>query len=431
MKEQLEYLIEHLDKTQWWPLSKLELAQQKELGNVVKHHAAHTPQFKQRLQAQGLTPADITTLAGLTKLTPFTKRDIQLAGDDFNAKVVPSSHLPISIAQSSGSTGQPVTVKRTNISELFWGALAIRDHQWYGRDYSGKLTAIRVLQEYKELEQWGPPVSVLYGSGRAQGIPVSTDIKEQVRLLNEFQPNIIIVHAGALAAIVEVWAREGYTLNELEHIKNVGDTVRQPLRDRVREVTGLEIEDNYSSSEVGCMAIQCPTSGLYHIMSESLIVEILKEDGTACKEGEVGRVVVTDLYNAASPLIRYDLGDHAEVGGACTCGRHLPTIKRVLGRDRNLLIRPDGSKVWPPGGRKTLEKYNITQWQISQYAVDDLEYRIVRDTPLTEEQHRDMTLAVNDMLKFPGTIRLVEMTEIPLGKSGKYEESICLIKETP
>ena len=431
MKEQLEYLVQHLDKTQWWTLSKLEFAQQKELANVVKHHAAYTPQFKQRLQAQGLTPADISTLAGLTKLKPFTKRDIQTAGDDFNARVVPSSHLPVSIAQSSGSTGQPVTVKRTNISELFWGALAIRDHQWYGRDYTGKLTAIRVLQEYKELEQWGPPVSVLYGSGRAQGIPVSTDIKEQVRLLNEVQPNIIIVHAGALAAIVEVWAREGYALTELEHIKNVGDTVRQPLRDRVRAVTGLEIEDNYSSSEVGCIAIQCPTSGLYHIMSESLIVEILKEDGTACKEGEVGRVVVTDLYNAASPLIRYDLGDHAEVSAACTCGRHLPTIKRVLGRDRNLLIRPDGSKVWPPGGRKTLEKYDVTQWQVVQYAVDDLEYRIVRDNPLTVEQHRDMTAAVNDMLKFPGTIRLVEMTEIPLGKSGKYEESICLIKETP
>jgi len=430
MKEQLEHLIEHLDKTQWWPLAKLEYAQEKELVNVVKHHAAHTEHFRQRLQEQGLTVADVSTITGLTKLKPFTKRDIQLAGNTFNSAVVPPSHLPVSISQSSGSTGQPVTVKRTMISELFWGALAVRDHQWYNRDYKGRLTAVRVLQDYKELEQWGAPVSVLYGSGRAQGIPVSTDIKEQVRLLKEFQPNIIIVHAGALAAIVEEWARDGYSMTNLEHIKNVGDTVRQPLRDRVREVTGLEIEDNYSSSEVGCMAIQCPTSGLYHIMSESLIVEILDEHGQACKEGEVGRVVVTDLYNAASPIIRYDLGDHAEVGGSCSCGRHLPTIKRVLGRDRNLLTRPDGTRFWPPGGRKTLEKYNVKQWQVVQYAVDDLEYRIVRDEPLTEEQHQAMTLAVNDMLKFPGTIRLVEMTEIPLGKSGKYEESICLIKET-
>jgi phenylacetate-CoA ligase len=430
MKEQLEHLIKHLDKTQWWPLSKLELAQEKELANVVKHHAVHTEHFKQRLQAHGLNAADVSTLTGLTKLKPFTKRDIQLAGDAFNSAVVPPSHLPVSISQSSGSTGQPVTVKRTMISELFWGALAVRDHQWYNRDYKGKLTAIRVLQEYKQVEQWGSPVSLLYGSGSAQAIPVSTDIKEQVRLLKTFQPNIIIVHAGALAAIVEEWARDGYSLTNLEHIKNVGDTVRQPLRDRVREVTGLEIEDNYSSSEVGCIAIQCPSSGLYHIMSESLIVEILNEDGAACQEGEVGRVVVTDLYNAASPIIRYDLGDHAEVGGTCSCGRHSPTIKRVLGRDRNLLNRPDGTRFWPPGGRKTLEKYNVKQWQIIQYAVDHLEYRIVRDEPLTEEQHTQLTAEVNSMLKFPGTIRLVEMTEIPLSKSGKYEESICLIKET-
>lgn len=429
MKTALENLIGHLHKTQWWPLNKLESSQEKELVNVIKHHATYTPHFKQRLTAQGLTPADVSTLAGLTKLTPFTKRDIQLAGDTFDSSVIPPTHLPVSIAQSSGSTGQPVSIKKTKLNELFWGGMAIRDHQWYNRDYKSKLTAIRVISEYSEIEQWGGPVSLLYGSGPAQGIPVSTDIKEQVKLLNKFQPNIIIIHAGALAAIVEEWARDGYSLTELKHIKNVGDTVRQPLRDRVREITGLEIEDNYSSSEVGCMAIQCPTSGLYHIMSESLIVEILDETGKACKEGEVGRVVVTDLYNAASPIIRYDLGDHAEVGGQCSCGRHLPTIKRVMGRDRNLLIRPDGTRFWPPGGRKTLEKYNVIQWQIVQHAIDDIEYRIVRDTPLTEDQHKDMTIAVNDMLKFPGTIRLVEMSSIPLGKSGKYEESICLIKE--
>lgn len=427
MKLALEKLVEHLDKTQWWPLARLEFAQQKELVNVVKHHATHTDHFKQRLQAQGLTAADVSTLAGLTRLRPINKSDIQLAGDNFYSTAIPPSHLPTSISQSSGSTGQPVSVKRTTISELFWGALAIRDHQWYDRNYQGRLTAVRVLQEYKELEQWGPPVSVLYGSGTAQGIPVSTDIKEQVRLLNEFQPNIIIIHAGALAAIVEEWAQHGYSLANLEHIKNVGDTVRQPLRDRVREVTGLEIEDNYSSSEVGCMAIQCPASGLYHIMSESLIVEILDDAGNACQEGQVGRVVVTDLYNAASPIIRYDLGDHAEVGGACSCGRHLPTIRRVLGRDRNLLTRPDGTKFWPPGGRSTLSKYGVRQWQIVQYALDNVEFRVVVTTPLTKEQHKEMTHAVNDMLKFPGTVRLVEMDTIPLSKSGKYEESICLI----
>ena len=164
MKEQLEHLIAHLDKTQWWPLAKLAYAQEKELANVVKHHAVHTKHFQQRLRAQGLTALDVSTLTGLTQFKPFTKRDIQLAGDTFNSSVIPPSHLPVSISQSSGSTGQPVTVKRTMISELFWGALAVRDHQWYKRDYKGKLTAIRVLQEYKQVDQWWPPVSLLYGS---------------------------------------------------------------------------------------------------------------------------------------------------------------------------------------------------------------------------------------------------------------------------
>ena len=50
------------------------------------------------------------------------------------------------------------------------------------------------------------------------------------------------------------------------------------------------------------------------------------------------------LHNFAMPLIRYAIGDLAEVGAACPCGRTLPVLRRVLGRTRDMLVLPSGEK---------------------------------------------------------------------------------------
>ena len=61
---------------------------------------------------------------------------------------------------------------------------------------------------------------------------------------------------------------------------------------------------------------------------------MLDGQGKPCGVGEIGRVVVTPLSNFAMPLIRYDVGDTAEVGPPCACRRGLPVLTRIIGRDR-------------------------------------------------------------------------------------------------
>jgi phenylacetate-CoA ligase len=164
-------------------------------------------------------------------------------------------------------------------------------------------------------------------------------------------------------------------------------------------------------------------------MSENLIVEILDQDGHACKAGEVGRVVITDLHNTANPIIRYDIGDYAEVGESCTCGRHLPTLKRVLGRERGLFVRADGSRFWPTAGQRRIEKVvAMRQWQMIQHSLTDIEYRLVTDDPLTEEQLSSLTKIVNNNLGFTDEVRVVRYANSLPSFNGKYEESVCLVK---
>src|SRR5690606_42070577 len=114
----------------------------------------------------------------------------------------------------------------------------------------------------------------------------------------------------------------------------------------------LEIKVIYSAEEVGYIAHQSPQDESYLVQAEHVIVEVLDADGAPCLPGEVGQVVVTTLNNFARPLIRYALGDYARVGGPAACGRGLPVLQDIRGRQRNMLRLPDGNRIWPRTGFK-------------------------------------------------------------------------------
>lgn len=426
----LAALMPILERTQRMPTAMLIKQQERQLATILEHHQANSAHFRDRMEAAGL--ASIKTLRDLMELPPITKRDIQLAGDRFSCDAVPPDHGEIGLASTSGSTGEPVDVKKTALSQIFWLAMGLRDHAWFKRDPRLRMSSIRsTASRYNIWPNWGQPMSMLADTGPCQAIPMSTDTHTINGYLKEFQPQILLCHSGLLEGLATLWERDGFPLTELRHIKSMGDNCRDDLRQRLKAITGLEPEDNYSSSEVGCIAIQCPISGQYHIMSEALIVEVLDDDGKPCIPGEIGRVVVTDLHNAAAPVVRYDLGDHAEVGTPCTCGRTLPTLKRILGRERGLFRRPDGSRFWPKAGRyKMVEVADVRQWQMVQHSLDLMEIRVVTDEPLTDLQIRAMEDLMREQTKMDCEVRVTQYREpLPLSKSGKFEESVCLIRD--
>ena len=174
----------------------------------------------------------------------------------------------------------------------------------------------------------------------------------------------------------------------------------------------------YSSEEVGTIAIQCPdNSENYHVM-ENIIIEILDEENQPANEG---RVIVTDLTSRY--LYRYDIGDYAQVG-QCSCGRGLQTIKKILGRRRNMVLLPDGSKYWPRIGSTEFRKIApIKRFQAAQIDATTLELRLIIDSPLTEEQQESLCKLVHHWIGYPFEIRFRYVDEFPLGK---FEEFVNL-----
>ena len=177
---------------------------------------------------------------------------------------------------------------------------------------------------------------------------------------------------------------------------------------------------------MGVIAIECPQSGLYHVMSESVIVEILDEGNRPCREAEVGSVVVTELQNFASPLVRYDIADYAEVGGTCSCGRSLPTLRRILGRERNLLVKPDGTRHWPlVGFHRFDEVAHVLQYPVIQHSLQDMEIKLITANEISSSQERALAAIVRQALDYPSAIRVTQSrTRLPRSKGGKFEEFV-------
>jgi phenylacetate-CoA ligase len=424
----VETLMREFEQTQWFPPEKIELYQFRMLRALASHAEQNSPNFHARLEKSGMKPEDLVDAAALRRLPVLTRRELQSA--DIYCKTVPPRHRPLATTTTSGSTGEPVVVKRTRINQLFWLGFTLRQSFWHERNFAQKLTIVRPNSDrYAVYASWGAPGALLFDTGQLQFIPITTDIAEIAEKIAAFDPAMLVVYPNVLAGLLRHCRAHGVTFPSLRWIFSISETLSPELRADAQEMFSAKVVQNYSSQELGIVALQCPDHNLYHIAAESMIVEVLDADGNPCKPGEVGRLVVTDLRNYATPLIRYQTGDYAERGAPCACGRGLPVLNRILGRERNLVLMPDGTKHWPlVGFAKFRDIAPIIQYQIVQDGRESLEMRLVIKEPLTETQMAELRKVIGDTLGFPFEMRFTYFDErLPPGANGKFEEFICRV----
>ncbi len=428
----LRTLLQELERLERSDAAELARGQALQLGVLHRHLFAHSGFYRQRCGQAGLKQDDELTPDTLRLLPIMTRREVQSAGDGLFCEV-PASHLPIAETKTSGSSGEPVMIKRTAVTQLFWLAYGMREHLWWKRDLRGTLAVIRANLDVERVvrKDWGPPASLLAQTGPGYAFSMSLDTAVQAMQLAQINPHYLMTYPNNLADLLRHVEANGIKLGNLRQVRSLGETLPPHLRTEVRRVLGVSITDTYSSQEVGVIAMECPESGLYHLMAENLIVEVLDDQGNACKPGEVGQVAITDLHNFATPMIRYALGDLAEAGPTCTCGRTLPTIKRIVGRNRNIAVYPDGTRRYPVlGFARFREIAPVIQYQAIQLDRHTLEFRAVTERPLLAEEEQALTEVVQQAMGYPFAIvfRYFE-DRIPRGANGKFEEFICMVKD--
>lgn len=417
-------LLQQFEQSQWWPAPVLLEHQLRQLGALVAHAAATTPYYADRLRSFPGLGAE-PTLEAFRGLPILTRAQLQANAKALVSRALPKDHGDIDEVRTSGSTGRPVAVKVSTITALFARALNMRFHIWHGREFSRKAAMIVGLRSpslIRQAEQGvGFPWAFGFHSAAAVQFDIMRPVPEQLDWLVREDPDYLLTYPSNLRALLDVSREIGVRPRRLQEAILMGEVVDPGVPKMCRDEWGVRSSANYSAREIGYIAIQCREASRYHIQSENVFVEILDEEGEPCRPGEVGRVVVTDLHNFAMPLIRYEVSDYAELGGACPCGRGLPVLERVVGRAMGMMVLPSGDRVaaFINVSDGLNEIAPIRQMQFIQKTVTEIDVKLVlAERPVPDAEDR-LRVYFAKMLRYPFKFNFIYVDHIPRSPGGK------------
>lgn len=421
---------EKLDATQWWSPERLRQQQMLQLARLIGHARSHVPFYAGRLDGlQAGTEAGVDP-AAWAALPLLTKEHIRSHGALLQSRYLPR-FMQAQTTKTSGSTGIPLEVSQTSEFWSIFCAIKLRLLGWHGYDLRKKFIEILpprgtpLGDPVRRLPRGELPFSAMFECGPYLRVSIFTATGWQLDLLEREAPQYLLTQPSNLRLLLRELRRSGRRLPSLKLVRTQAEQFDPELRAECLDVLGVPVVDNYGATEAGYIAFQCPAHDHYHIQSELNMVEVLGNDGHPCAPGEIGRIVVTPLHAFSMPLFRYDLGDYAEVGEPCRCGRGLPVLRRIHGRHKELLTLASGEKRFSTFGSRVFTKFPaVARFQIAQTSLTEIEARIVADRPLTRIECDAITAGLAQQVGTEFSIRLVFVENIPRTPGGKYMEFV-------
>jgi phenylacetate-CoA ligase len=321
------------------PREQLAAVQLERLRSTVRNAYDNVPMHRARLDAAGIAPDDIRSLADVQRL-PFTVKTDLRDHYPYGMFARPLSGL-VRLHASSGTTGKPTVVGYTKDDISNWADLMARSmvsagarpgdvvHNAYGYGlFTGGLGAH-------------------YGAERlgAVVVPMSGGSTErQVALIMDFGARVLCATPSYALAIAEVAESQGVDLRQ--SALEVGLFGAEPWSDAIRaEVEarlGLKAVDVYGLSEImgPGVACECECRRGLHGWEDHFLFEVIDpETGRVLPEGEAGELVITTLTKQALPMLRYRTRDITRLDSTrCDCGRTHVRILRITGRNDDMLI---------------------------------------------------------------------------------------------
>jgi phenylacetate-CoA ligase len=425
--------LDTLEQTQWAERSKLLAYQEGLLVRLLRHAHEQVPFYRDRLACL-FTGGGAIDLARWNEVPILTRAEAAAHTVAMRSPSLPASYGIVRELKTSGSTTTPLQFATNELSQIAANAAETRLARWWGLDTKRKLAVIRIFAAGK-----APP----YPEGRDSNgwsraepdgdvceLDLFTPTEQQIEWLLRKRPAYLATSPSNALALAYAMTPDRARGLAIEAMICIAETVIPRVREVIADRFGAKLLALYSCQEIGAMATQCPITSHYHVVAETVVVEILREDGTTAAPGEMGQVVVTGLYNYAMPFIRYALGDVATAGPEfCSCGRTLPTIAQVEGRTRHAFVFRDGTRVWPRIWvlREVREFVPSRELQLAQIDHERIEIRYV---PEDNDRPPDVEgLGGYMRSKFHPTAAavLVPMAAIPRGKGGKFEPFISAV----
>ncbi|MDW5287519.1 CoF synthetase [Formosa sp. PL04] len=402
---EIKYIQENLE------VEESRNLQKRKLKRLLNHAVLTTDFYKNRISGKGSKLSDF----------PVIDKNIIISHyDGFKSEIFLNKvNFP---AYTSGSTGTPFKIYQDAAKKDRNAADVIYFAKLSGFELGDKLYYIRHWDEYNsrsKFETWKRnihmhPVSKLADS-------------DVVELLDNIKTSSgsrkgIIAYASALNVL-----RDYIIKHDLKPLKGASVSsivaMSEALNDRTKEVVGnffgAKVVSRYSNVENGIIAQQLRgDKNCFHINWASYFVEILDlNSDKPARKGELGRIVITDLFNYCMPMIRYDTGDIGMLNYQENILEEYPILMNIEGRKMDMIYDSEGRFVSSYAVYNILKYPNIRQYQFIQE--DDKKYTFKLNV---DPEFKYELQIKNEFIKLLGEdvqIDFQYVTEIPLLSSGK------------
>ena len=321
------------------PRAALEKLQLRRLRATVKDAYENVPLHRGRMDAARIAPRDIRRLDDAAIL-PFTVKADLRDHYPFGLFARERKHL-VRLHASSGTTGKPTVVGYTKGDIATWASLMARSLACAGARPGD------VVHNAYGYGLFTGGLGAHYGAERlgATVVPMSGGSTErQVLLIRDIGARVLCATPSYALNIAEVAEREGASLRSggLEIGVFGAEPWSEAMRREIESRLGLRAVDIYGLSEImgPGVAVECEAQDGLHGWEDHFLFEVIDPDtGKPVPEGEAGELVITTLTKQALPMIRYRTRDITRLTrGPCACGRTHARLKRITGRNDDMLI---------------------------------------------------------------------------------------------
>lgn len=410
------------EESQWWERSRLEEFQWQALRGLLQH-AQHTcPYYAESWAAAGLDPASLDSLDALARWPLITRETIRAN----RLRMRTTAPLKLLTKATGGSSGEPLQFDLDTGSNDRRTAMMFRGYGWAGG-----------APGTKQLFVWGGHVGNVSAWKRwKSGLHHRFDrhlvlscfdftperMQRHLAQWNRYRPEVVVAYTNPLYEFARYCQQVGAQPAAPKSIIVGAEKLHDFQRSLMQQVFQAPVFETYGSREVMLIGAECDHHAGLHLSQENLLVEIVDDDGRPTPAGQEGNVVVTDLFNYGMPFIRYVNGDRAVAGfPACRCGRGLPLLTRVVGRQLDILEMPDGRKVPGEFFPHLIKEFPcVRRFQVVQDARDRVTLKLVTDGGVTLA---DRELLLQEIRRGVGPsvqLQLEFVDEIPLSHAGKH-----------
>ena len=416
----------------WATRTELREFQDARLRRLLVHAYERVPYYRRLFDRHRLHPRHIRGVVDLHLIPISSKQDLR---DQRESSLIASGLDPSSLrsVRTSGSSGEPFTVRRTALEEKLQYLFMLRALASMGVQARDRRVMVGLMRGSQGSRK--PLGRMLEAMGIDRMLPLDglRNPDELATALRSYRPDVVTGMPGMLCRLADHLLRQDDQSIRPRLLVVGGEVLTPVMRRRLSEAFAAPVRQTYASHEFPLIGWECTATGDLHTSDDGVLVEILR-DGRPAEPGEQGEVVATNLHAYAMPFIRYRLGDLVTRGDEhCACGRPFSSIGSIQGRTIDYFTLPGGRVLHPYDILRTLIAGGdgwIRQYQLLQERTDRIVLRVLPAESQVSEQVARVERSVERLLGPEVSFQVQLLDELPLEPTGKFRPARSLVPTT-